>query len=283
MLLRPGVDSARAADLESASFALRGSNGFAVDVSSQGGEVTVIASEYRPPIATFTATGRPRAAGTRNGASSIYSAPSTAAAAGKVDASLGSLGYIAVHFRPSGRRAVSTLRRACGPPIRVVRRLGTFTGTIRFEGEEGYTTVAATRAKGSVGTPLPAGCDATASASALSSPDGALLTAVEPVAGSSFRAATGPGGVDFRARVEERNADGIAVVRRAYAGAPLSAFPFDSALCWATVTPPAPFSGGAHFVSGAAGDEWRGPLRVTFPGLSVPLTGPGFRSELVRR
>jgi hypothetical protein len=173
----------------------------------------------------------------------------------------------------------------------VVRRLGVFVGTISFEGEGGYTTVAATSARGSVGTPLPPGCEATAPTSGAavasssmptgSAEGGAVLRAVDPRTGSKFRAAPGPGGVIFRARVEERNADGVTVVRRAQAGAPASAFRFGRSLSWAAVTPPAPFSGTARFAA-RAGVPWRGSLRVTFPGLSVPLTGADFRARMGR-
>jgi hypothetical protein len=286
------LGTARGAQPQSASFSLRGSNGFVLDVTSEGGEVTVIASERRPPVATFTASGRPRSAATGNGASSVYTAPPKSAGPGTVDAGLGALGRIAVQFRPSGRRIVSTARRVCGRPLRIVRRLGTFVGTIRFEGEAGYTAVAAASARGSVGTPLPSDCGAPGSspgAAVVSSPStllrplarGAVLFAEDPRRGSRFRAAPAAGGVSFRARVEERNDDGVTVVRRAQAGAPTSAFDFDPALSWAAVRPPAPFSGTARFAA-RAGTHWTGSLRVTFPGLSVPLTGAGFRARLGR-
>lgn len=286
-----GLGTARGAQPQSASFSLRGSNGFVVDVTSQGDEVTVIASERWAPVATFGPSGRPRSAGTGNGASTVYTAPAEAAGPETVEAALGELGRIAVRFRPSGRRVVSTARQACGRPGRVVRRLGVFVGTISFEGEGGYTTVAATSARGSVGTPLPPGCETPGSPSGAavassSSPVGstaadAVLRAVDPRTGSRFRAAPGPGGVVFRAWVEERNADGVTVVRRAQAGAPASAFRFNHSLTWAAVTPPAPFSGTARFAA-RAGVRWRGNLRVTFPGLSVPLTGAGFRAGMGR-
>ena len=286
------LGTAHGAPPRSASFSLPGSNGFALDVSSEAGEVTVIASERRPPTVTFGPSGRLRSAGTGNGASTSYTAPAKGPGPETVDAGLGALGRIAVHFRPSGRRIVSIARRTCGRPIRVVRRLGTFVGTIRFQGEEGYTAVAATRARGSVGTPLPPDCAAPGStsgpASAPSSSTllrplagGAVLAAQNPRTGASFRAAPGPGGVEFRAQVEERNADGVTVVRRAQAGAPAFTFDFDPALSWAAVTPPAPFSGSARFATHAQ-IRWTGSLRVTFPGLSVPLTGAGFRSSLGR-
>lgn len=291
MALFLGSGTARGAQPQSASFSLRGSNGFVVDVTSQGDEVTVIASERRPPVATFGPSGRPRSAGGGNGASTIYTAPAKAVGPEAVEAALGELGRIAVRFRPSGRRVVSTAGEACGRPVRVVRRLGVFVGTISFEGEGGYTTVAATSARGSVGTPLPPGCRtpgstsgaavASSSVSIGSAEGGAVLRAVDPGTGSKFRAAPGSGGVIFRALVEERNADGVTVVRRAQAGAPASAFHFNRSLTRATVTPPAPFSGTARFAA-RAGVRWSGSLRVTFPGLSVPLTGAGFRAGMGR-
>jgi hypothetical protein len=286
------LGTARGAQSQSASFSLRGSNGFALDVTGERGEVTVIASERRPPVATFAPSGRPRSAGRGNGASTVYTAPAAEAGPGAVDVGLGSLGRIAVRFRPSGRRVVSTARQVCGRPVRVVRRLGVFIGTIRFEGEDGYTAVVASSARGSVGTPLPADCGsagahdgvAFASVSSTSTPSGrggAVLSAVDPRAGSSFRAAPGFGGVSFSARVEERTGDGVTVVRHAQAGAPASAFEHNRTLTWAVVRPPAPFSGRGQFVAGSRG-RWTGGLRVTFPGLSVPLTGPGFRLRLER-
>jgi hypothetical protein len=286
------LGTARGAPIESASFSLHGTNGFALDVTSEGGEVTVIASERRPPVATFAPSGRPRSASTGNGASTVYRAPAESAGTKAVDASLGPMGRIAVRFRPSGRRVVSAARQACGRPTRVVRRLGIFVGTIRFEGEHGYTTVAATSARGSVGTPLPPDCGSPESTSGVAvassatmpvrrARGGPVLSASDTRTGSRFRAAPGAGGVAFTARVEERTADGITVVRRAQAGAPASAFDFNRSFSRATVTPPAPFSGSARFAAGAR-VRWSGSLRVTFPGLSVPLAGPAFRSSLGR-
>jgi hypothetical protein len=283
---------ARAAEPQSASFSLAGSNGFAVDVSREGREVTVIASEGQPPVATFTAGGRLRSAGEGNGASTVYSAAADPVGPGAVDADLGALGTISVRFHPSGERVVTIVRRGCDRTTRFVRRLGTFVGSISFRGEDGYTTVAATSAEGSVGTPPPTTCGpdrpVTAPRSWAPARDrrrpgsaGAVLTAVDTAAGSSFRAATMPGGVSFHAQVEERNADGVTVVRHAAAGAPLSAFAFDGPLRRASVRPPAPFSGNARFVAGSR-PAWVGSLRVTFPGLSVPLVGASFRARLRR-
>jgi hypothetical protein len=276
----------------SAAFTLRGSNGFTIDVGSERGLITIAASERRPPIATFSPGGRPRPAGDVNGASSVYYARAAAAGPGAVEAPLGGLGRISVAFRPSGDTRVSVLRSgACPRPTRIVRRLGTFTGSIEFRGEEGYTAVRARRARGSVGTPLPASCRGEGAARAgLASFAGrrpasagiAVLRAVDRRAGTSFRASVSGAGASFVATLEERLDGGLVVSRRAFAAAPASAFSFDRLLTRASVKPPAPFSGSARYeaVPGRGAPSWEGSLRATFPGASVPVTGPGFQSSL---
>ena len=275
----------------SAAFSVRASNGFLLDVGSEAGTVVVAASERRPPIASFSPGGRPRPADDGNGAASIYYARATGADPTRVVARLGGLGGIAVRFHPSGRTRVTELGAsadACAP-ARIVRRLGTFTGTIRFRGEDGYTEVEADSAPGSVGTPLPAGCagGGAARTSGLArrapwpDPDSAVLGAVNARAGTSFQATTSATGVAFLAIRKERLAGGVVVSRRAYAGAPPSTFTFDRALTSARVKPPAPFSGiGRYLTRPGGGASWSGNLRATFPGVNLPMTGPGFRPSL---
>jgi hypothetical protein len=284
-LARPPVPS-------SAAFSVPGSNGFRIDVGSERGKVTVLASEQRPPVATVSPGGRPRPADPGNGAANLYYARGSGTDPTEIDADLGRLGTISVAFRPSGKTAVTVMRSGSGQggcaPTRIVRRLGTFTGTIRFRGEEGYTAVETTRARGSIGTPLPRACppqgEAGASRLARSpwpEPGTAVLAAVDKRAGTSFEAVTTDSGVAFRATLEEHLESGVVVVRRAYAGAPPSTFAFNRALSWARVKPPAPFSGVARFDStGRRGTAWKGNLRATFPGVNVPMAGPSFRASL---
>lgn len=278
----PRPASARA---DSAAFTVPGSNGFSLDVESRRGTVRVVVSERRPPVATFSPGGTPRPAGFLNGAASIYRARAASADPLRVEAQLGQLGRISVSFHPSGRSRVTTLgaggEAGCGAPARIVRRLGTFRGTVVFHGEDGYTSVEATSAPGSVGTPLPASC-AAASRLRPGAPGGrpdAVLSAVDRRAGARFEARTTASGVAFAATWRERLGGGMVVSRRAYAGAPRAAFAFGSDLAWARVTPPAPFSGAARFGAGG-GASWTGSLRATFPGGVIPLTGPGFRARL---
>jgi hypothetical protein len=270
---------------DSAAFTVPGSNGFSLDVESRRGTVRVVVSERRPPVATFSPSGAPRPAGIVNGAASIYRARAASTDPRRVEARLGQLGRISVAFHPSGRSRVTTLGpdsgEGCGGPTRIVRHLGTFRGTVEFQGEDGYTSVHASSAPGSVGTPLPSGCAAASRIrpAASGTAPAALLSAADRRAGARFEARTTGSGVAFTATWRERLAGGLVVSRRAYAGAPRGSFDFGQALTWAKVTPPAPFSGAARF--GGAGDaSWRGSLSATFPGGAIPMTGPGFHASL---
>lgn len=286
--LAAAVPASAAAAPSSAAFAVPGSNGFRLDVASEGGELTAIVSERRPPVTTFSRGGRLRPADPGNGAASIYYAHAGGGGARRIEATLGRLGRIAVAFHPSGAVRVTALGpgAGCGGPARIVRRLGTFTGLVEFRGEGGYTTVRATRARGSVGTPAPhcaalAGASS-AGASAAGRRGRVVLRAVNRRAGTSFEARRSGAGVAFLATLRERVDGGLVVLRRAYARAPRTAFSFDAALTAARVRPPAPFTGSARYRDGAAA-RWRGSLRATFPGVTLPMTGPGFRTELGAR
>ena len=282
----------------SAAFSVRGSNGFSVDVESEDGRVMVVASEHLPPIATFSRHGSLRPADTSNGAASIYYARASGADPARVDARLGRLGRIDVGFHPSGEVHVTRLAGQggagpCARSARLIRRLGTFTGTVEFQGEDGYTTVRATSARGSVGTPLPSRCLAgpasRADAARRAAPGpgqrrSAVLRAVNRGDGTSFEATTTNAGVAFLAVLRERHG-GLVVARRAYAGAPRSAFAFAEDFGSAQVRPPAPFSGAARYVaaSGNRTGTWEGGLTATFPGVVVPMAGHGFSAELGAR
>lgn len=276
-----GPRHAAPARADSAAFTVPGSNGFSLDVESRRGTVRVVVSERRPPVATFSPSGAPRPAGIVNGAASIYRARAASSDPRRVEARLGQLGRISVAFHPSGRSRVTTLGpgsgEGCGGPTRIVRRLGSFRGTVEFQGEDGYTSVHATSAPGSIGTPLPSGCAAASFTRPVSGAmPAAVLSAVDRRAGARFEARTTGSGVAFTATWRERLAGGLAVARRAYAGAPRGSFAFGRGLTWAKVTPPAPFSGAARF-----GDaSWTGSLSATFPGGAIPMTGPGFRASL---
>jgi hypothetical protein len=267
----------------SAAFTVHGSNGFTLDVESEAKRVALIVSEHAPPVPSFSPGGMPRHADGGNGASSTYLSRGLDAAHGRVTARLGRLGRIAVSFHPSGKVRVSQFRPGtdgCERPALIVRRLGTFTGTIAFEGEGGYTKVEATSARGSVGTPMPRSCrDRPLGAAPRPEEGSAELEAFDRHAGVRFRATTTDRGAAFVALLRERSPEGVVVTRRAFAGAPPSTFTFDRGLTRARVKPPAPFLGTAGF-SAARPDRWSGNLTATFPGRTVAMTGPGFRASL---
>ncbi len=273
--LRPATPPAT-----SAAFTVRGSHGFSIDVESSGGRVRIIASDAGPPLPTFSRTGRPRLASSGNGASSVYELRTPPAPPRLIEAPLGELGRISVRFRPSGRKRVTRLDRHAGPfpcdgGTQIVRALGTFVGTVEFRGEGGYTSVETRRARGSVGTPLPAGC------SERPHPSGrAVLHARDREAGTRFRAKMTDTGVAFLATRRERLDGGVVVTRRAYAGCPPDSFSSDADLSAARVWPFAPFSGVGRYRAGGGRPRWSGNLRATFPGGTIPLTGPGFRADL---
>jgi hypothetical protein len=275
----------------SGAFSLRGSNGFRLDVESRGGVVTIVASERRPPIATFGGNGAPRPAVAGNGAASIYRLRVGDRDPSRIEAPLGRVGAISVSFRPSGRSRVTHWRPgrgACGQPTRIVRRLGTFVGTVEFHGEGGFTSVEATRARGSVGTPLPSDCaggpDPAARAGffrAGSSSD-VVLSAVNRRSGTRFEARTTAFGAAFQATWRERLEGPVVVTRQAYAAASRSAFTYGDDLGSARVAPPAPFAGSARYrvAADGAAARWTGNLTATFPGAAIGMTGPGFRAQL---
>jgi len=262
----------------SAAFSLRGSHGFSIEVESSGGAIRIVASEGPSPLPTFSRGGRPRVPGTSNGAASVYQLRAGSSSPRRIEAQLGDLGGISVRFRPSGRTRVTRLDERgpmpCWRPSRIVRHLGTFVGAVEFNGEGGYTTVKASAAPGSVGTPLPAACAAAAR------PAGkAVLRAFNPRAGTRFQAKTTAGGVAFTASWQERLEGGVFVSRRAYTGGPPGSFAFAADLATARVSPPAPFSGRARYRA-TGGPRWSGNLRATFPGRTIELTGRGFRAGL---
>ncbi len=215
-----------------------------------------------------------------------------------IHASFGALGEISVGFEPSGKLEVVRLPKApkgCHSPRKIVRHLGTFTGTIRFEGEGGYTSVDATSAEGSVGPPTWSVCffQANPHAGGDRPPKrhrparAAYLGATDSkntVGFSAFAARAKPE-VNFSAQSTTKSG-AVSILRFLLARAPKSSFIFGNSLSSATVSPPLPFTGSAEFHRGASplSGSWTGSLAVSFPGAEdVPLTGSGFTALLQRQ
>lgn len=221
----------------------------------------------------------------------------------RIRARFGSRGRVAVEFRPSGEAKRRQPPRRCEGAPRVTRP-GVFLGTIAFNGEGGYTSVDATRARGetrtiprwkckrgrgprkagawSAPTPTPLGLDPEAERFTVlgaESDDGRTSFAA-----SATRPRGRPGETTFNAvRLELRPS--LRVLRSAFAHGTDETFTFDEALSTASVQPPPPFAGTATFTPGPGGlGSWEGSLSVDFPGAAdIPLTGEAFHARLFRR
>jgi hypothetical protein len=212
----------------------------------------------------------------------------------RVAASFGRFGRIDLRFHPSGRLQRHRQRNCDGSISILKRRLGIFTGTLRFRGEDGYTEVSSKRVKGSAGNfwvglgvdvgpvcgPAPRRKEVrTVELNVMAAhPDRGFSAFSQPDAHKPVEKAR----VLFGAGTAER-VGRISIYRTAIALGPASDFLFDDGVfSSATVTPPAPFTGTATFSRSPDGStSWSGNLEVGFPGLdSLPLTGPEFKSEL---
>jgi hypothetical protein len=258
-------------------FSLQGTNGYLVTVSGSRRTVDIEISKGRPrpnhfELATYTVDGLAWRRG--------------------INANFGDLGEISLSFEPSGKTetfAVPKSLEKCSGPRKIVRKLGTFEGVMRFAGENGYTVAETAEVKGSVGTPASFICATFGNGHPTKRhhhQTSAYLGATTHDDRLGFSAYRGEGRhrVDFSATVIEKN--GLVAIRRyILSSAPRSSFVFDDSLSTATVAPPPPFSGTATFQRGPKGTSpsWSGSLAVSFPGAAnIPLTRPGFFARLIR-
>lgn len=275
----------------SAEFTVSGTNGYSLSIKSEKGTVTVVAANRRPPIATISATGDIRPANKGNVAASTYITAGSPRNPNVIEADLGSLGTISVAFQPSGKTRITKVNlkdktKKCVGAERIVRHLGTFTGSIKFQGEGSYTTVDLPSAEGTVGTSISRNCTAKVShrggKARTPSSDGPVFLTALSRSTDIFVASTCGRSRCFYANSVEFIKD-LIVVRSAQAFAGKSSFAFDDALNSASLTPPAPFSGRGSFRDGPGdSSSWSGSLEAAFPGVTVPLTGPSFEAKLRR-
>jgi hypothetical protein len=289
MLLTAGFlgGPASASARPTAEFTVSGSNGYSVDVTKARNVVTVTVARKRPPFATISAAGAVRLANPHNVAVTRYVAPDFPGSE-SINANLGAFGTISVSFQPNGERKVTKVdlgagSKRCQGAEKIVRELGSFNGTIRFAGENGYTSVDLTSAEGSIGTPPPSRC-----VTAIEQHQGAMASGarIETVLDAhslsesgvvAFSAVTAGKGVRFAAQSIE-SGELVNILREAIATDSQRAFLVSDSLESASVVPSGPFSGHAA-LHGAA---WRGSLSVAFPGATVPLTGSSFQVKLQR-
>jgi hypothetical protein len=134
---------------------------------------------------------------------------------------------------------------------KISRRLGTFTGTISFTGENGYTSVERTSAAGTVGTSPFRSCTTrhphrSGRAATEKSARNAVLS-LHGRDGAPTLLAIGNGrSADFNAFSGEM-IDAVPVLRIAHVSAAGASFASDDAGTAATLKPPAPFSGSGTF------------------------------------
>lgn len=216
------------------------------------------------------------------GASTIYVARARTHD-GRITSRIGSLGSVSMTFHPSSNEAVE--QSNCNSS-RARPRPGTFVGSLRFLGEDGYVKLRAHRLRG---VERHRGADCSVSATFSQAKPKAKIVRLFAGFRSGLDATylfahTLPsGGTRYEAQVETGGRD-YAMFRVAYAYAPASTFLTDDSLSFAEITPPYPFSGTGSVQRAADGAPlWSGSLAATFPGAeNVPLTGPLFNVHLTR-
>ncbi|HEX4307254.1 MAG TPA: hypothetical protein VHZ54_14555 [Solirubrobacterales bacterium] len=269
-------------------FSIPASNGYRIAVTGEVG-----AGRSAPDDVTLSAS---------KGAVSVNYLGHGRLTATRMTASFGRFGRFSLRFRPSGKVRRVTVPSSCvkGRPPVVTASLGTYVGTIHFEGEGGYSRVLAHHADGGLGDPLAIRpkleCQDRSPGAEEREAHTVHLTATAKTAHGSvaFGAWAGPtfpftgagsaGSGDpytFLVLAFEKQG-GTEIIRTVAAPGPGGDFVFDHALDSATVAPPAPFSGSSSFLRSADGSTtWTGSLAVSLPGLgSVPLAGSPFESEL---
>jgi hypothetical protein len=202
-----------------------------------------------------------------------------------IDVDFGRLGRIAAEFSPT-----RTLERSDPPPgcrgKPWTTKQGFFVGTIHFRGERDYVRIGARRVKGELSVSPDWDCPRRGPlrrAAVRAAGRAATVTASRPGAGVSFRVfglrgddVDGPYTLFVGGVAEHR--EGIEISRGGFVATGTRGFQFDNRRGTATVTPPAPFSGSAHFARRrGAGNAWTGSLRLRLLGAgSIALAGPDF-------
>jgi hypothetical protein len=224
---------------------------------------------------------------------------STYIARGKVSptaihASFGALGSAEMHFRQSGNATYGRRHQGCVGPDRYTIQTGVFVGTIHFRGEGGYVSATVHRVKGKVVTPRLLTCrdtfleQAKAGDQEKTAKKHGKATRFDAYLRSGltamvFNVAERDGKAGFLAEIEQ-SVGSLGIFRGVSVRASPATFAFDSALSFAGVTPPAPFSGSASFQRAPTGRKsWTGSLAVSFPGApDVSLTDPRLQTQLTR-
>jgi hypothetical protein len=228
-----------------------------------------------------------------SGASTTYIARGKLGAE-TIEAGFGAFGQLSMRFRPSGKVVYGKRRQGCTGPDRTTTRFGQFVGSLRFRGEDGYVSVRTHRVKGRTRTPDSLQCvGGEASLAGAARGGEAAEQGKRTTLRAGFRlglrdlsleASSAHAGHARYVAISEQSQGQIAIYRSAYVQASPLTFATDSALSFASLSPPPPFSGTGTLRRGANGTRsWAGSLAVSFLGAAdVPLVGPEFRTALSR-
>lgn len=220
----------------------------------------------------------------------------------RIEGDFGKLGRISVRFQPSSQKPErSRIPKGCkGKPTTVQE--GRFVGTIRFDGEEGFSTVAATSAKGTLASrhklvctdtarPLTARRSSKERSGAFIDKD--FVAAVVDRDHSVFLQTVNtshseeaiPLGFTLGEAALTEHRGRITIGRSVEFGTevdPVAASPLGAQPITATIALAAPLEGTGSFVENPGSPpSWTGDIRVRLPGGGVvPLTGPEFTAIL---
>jgi hypothetical protein len=220
----------------------------------------------------------------------VYFAPGEVSPEG-IAVKFGGFGEFAVDYQPFRTLETHGPNRHCeGEPITTTE--GFLRGTMRFRGERNYVRVDAARVKGTLVLRPPWDCDynrAEASRVRPREADDDKATLVAASRRDSIRF-----GVIASRKEDERpstfffatsleNQEGVGISRFTFAGTRSAGFEFDNRRGTASVDPPAPYAGSAHYRRRPdAPDRWGGTLTAPLLGLGrVRLAGPGFKARMV--
>lgn len=188
-----------------------------------------------------------------------------------IAADFGGLGSVELHFVPTGKPREEA--PSCKPGQSVAVDSGAYEGRVDFEGEEGFTEVHATRARGSAQFVLDLICGENGVEGVGGHSPGAQLRLHRRLPGGKVEfeawknSPTRP--ARFEASIEERRG-AIGIFRGVSTKAGPQSFEFDVPGQTALLRPPSPFDGVGHFnqMGRRRPGKLHGNLSVDFPGRS---------------
>jgi len=209
-----------------------------------------------------------------------------------IAAKFGGFGEFVVDYEPFRTLETHGPNRHCeGEPYTTTE--GFFRGTMLFRGEDGYVSVDAARAKGTLVLQPKWDCDYYRAAAASrargdeAEDDKATLAAFsrrDKIRFGVFGAREkGERPYSYFLATNQEVQEGVSIFRITYARSRSAGFDFDNRRGTAAVDPPGPYAGSAYYRRRPkAPDRWTGPLTAPLLGLGrVRLAGPGFVAAMV--